>query len=61
MKINKTADIFNNNGDVVVVSHGKEVFRRPKTQQTIAIGHCIYMAERYEDCEEGRDGVGNQR
>lgn len=60
MKTNKTADIFNDNGDVVVVSHGKEIFRKPKTQQTVAIGHCIYMAARYEGCsKEGQDGVGD--
>ena len=51
-KVNKTADIFNDNGDVVVVSHGKEIFRKPKTKQTISIAHCIYMAERYEEVKE---------
>lgn len=50
--INKSADIFGNNGDVVVVSHGKEVFRKPKTPQTVAIAHCIYMANRYESKTE---------
>lgn len=51
-KVNKTADIFNDNGDVVVVSHGKEVFRRPKTKQIVSIAHCIYMVERYEEAKE---------
>ena len=54
MKVNKTADIFTNNGDVVVVSHGKEIFRKPKTQQTISIAHCIYMAARYEGEKEDK-------
>ena len=51
-KVNKSADIINDNGDVVVVSHGNEVFRKAKTPQTVAIAHCIYMAERYEETKE---------
>jgi hypothetical protein len=48
--INKKADIFTDNGDVVVIDGNKEVFRRPKNKQTISIAHDIYMAVRYKNC-----------
>lgn len=46
--INKKADIFTDNGDVVVTDGTKEVFRKPKNKQTISIAHSIYMATRYK-------------
>lgn len=44
------ADIFRDHraNDVVVINKkGKEVFRRPYTQQTVSIAHSIYMACKY--------------
>lgn len=44
------ADIFRDRttGDIVVIGKtGKEVFRRPDSQQIISIAHAIYMAEKY--------------
>lgn len=48
--INKKADIFPDGNDIVVTDGKKEVFRKPRSKQTISIAHCIYMAERYQDC-----------
>ena len=48
--INEKANIFTDNGDVVVTDGKKEVFRKPRNKQTISIAHSIYMAERYKDC-----------
>lgn len=48
--VNKKADIFTDNGDIVVTNGKKEVFRKPKNKQTISIAHSIYMAVRYENC-----------
>ena len=36
-----TAEIY------VLDKHGKEVFRKPKTEQTVAIAHDIYMFNKY--------------
>jgi hypothetical protein len=48
--INKKADIFTDNGDVVVTDGKREVFRMPKNKQTVSIAHDIYMAVKYKDC-----------
>lgn len=48
--VNKKADIFTDNGDVVVTDGKKEVFRMPRNKQTISIANDIYMAERYKEC-----------
>lgn len=48
--INKKADIFQDGNDIVVTDGKKEVFRKPRSKQTISIAHSIYMAERYKDC-----------
>ena len=48
--INKKADIFTDNGDVVVTDGKREVFRMPKNKQTVSIAHDIYMAEKYKNC-----------
>lgn len=40
-------EIKQNGNDVVVISNNKEVFRRKKTRQTIAIANDIYMAYKY--------------
>lgn len=48
--VNKKADIFTDNGDVVVTDGKKEVFRMPRNKQTILIAHSIYMVERYKNC-----------
>ena len=48
--VNKKADIFTDNGDVVVTDGKKEVFRMPRNKQTISIANDIYMAEKYKDC-----------
>ena len=47
--MNKTVDIIQDGKDVVVVANGKEVFRNPKTTQTVAIAHDIYMSYKYEN------------
>ena len=47
--MNKTVDIFRDGRDIVVVANGKEVFRKPKTIQTVAIAHDIYMGYKYEN------------
>lgn len=46
--MNKTADIKRDGKDLVVVVNGKEVFRKPKTRQTVVIAHDIYMGYKYE-------------
>lgn len=38
---------------VVLNSKGDEVFRKPKTQQTISIAHDIYMFNKYEKAVRG--------
>lgn len=36
--------------DVIVLNnYGKEVFRKPKSEQTIAIAHDIYMNYKYKE------------
>ena len=47
--MNKTVDIIRDGKDVVVIANGKEVFRKPKTTQTVAIAHDIYMGYKYEN------------
>lgn len=47
--MNKTTDIKTDGTDVVVVSDGKEVLRKRKTEQTVAIAHDIYMYYKYKD------------
>ena len=47
--MNKTVDIIRDKKDIVVVVNGKEVFRKPKTAQTVAIAHNIYMGYKYEN------------
>ena len=47
--MNKTVDIKRDGNDIVVVANGKEVFRKPKTTQTVAIAHDIYMGYKYEN------------
>lgn len=34
---------------VVLDKHGKEIFRKPYTEQFISIAHDIYMCEKYEE------------
>ena len=41
--------IIRDGKDIVVVANEKEVFRKPKTTQTVAIAHDIYMAYKYEN------------
>lgn len=40
-------EIKQNGNDVVVINNDKEVFRRKKTRQTVAIANDIYMAYKY--------------
>ena len=47
--MNKTVDIIRDGKDVVVIVNGKEVFRKHKTTQTVAIAHDIYMGYKYEN------------
>lgn len=47
--MSKTVDIKRDGKDIVVVVNGKEVFRKPKTKQTLAIAHDIYMGYKYEN------------
>lgn len=49
-QINKKADIFTDNGDVVVTDGKKEVFRMPNNKQTVSIANSIYMSAKYGDC-----------
>ena len=44
----KNVDIKRDGGDVVVIVNGKEVFRRNRTTQTLALAHSIYMSYKYE-------------
>lgn len=46
--MNKNTDIKRDGEDIVVIADGKEVFRKPKTTQTLAIAHDIYMGYKYE-------------
>lgn len=47
--MNKTVDIKRDGKDIVVVANGKEVFRKLKTRQTVAIANDIYMGYKYEN------------
>ena len=47
--MNKTVVIKRDGNDIVVVANGKEVFRKPKTTQTVSIAHDIYMGYKYEN------------
>ena len=47
--MNKTVNIKRDGEDIVVIANGKEVFRKLKTTQTVAIAHDIYMAYKYEN------------
>lgn len=47
--MNKTVDIIRDGDDIVVIANKKEVFRKPKTEQTLAIAHRIYMGYKYDD------------
>ena len=47
--MNKTVDIIRDGKDIVVIVNGKEVFRKPKTTQTVAIANDIYMGYKYEN------------
>lgn len=44
---NLNVDIKTDGNDIVVTDGKKEYFRKPKTQQTIAIANDIYFAEKY--------------
>lgn len=48
--INRKADIFTDNGDVVVTDGKKEIFRKPKNKQTTSIANSIYISAKYGDC-----------
>ena len=50
--INKKADIFTDNGDVVVTDGKVEIFRKPKNKQTVSIAHSIYMSATYWNCAD---------
>lgn len=50
--INKKADIFTDNGDIVVTDGKLELFRKPKNKQTVSIANSIYMSVKYEDCPD---------
>lgn len=40
---------YNTNNVVVLDKRGKEVFRKPKTEQYILIANSIYMNHKYSD------------
>ena len=43
------ADIKRDGHDVIVLDEkGREVYRQPKTAQTVSIAHRIYMCHKYE-------------
>lgn len=48
--INKKADIFTDNGRVVVTDGKSEIFREPRNKQTISIANSIYMSAKYGNC-----------
>lgn len=47
-------DIKRDGNDVVVINNNREVFRRKKTKQTVAIANDIYMA-----CKYGKVNIKN--
>ena len=47
--MNKTVDIIRDGKDIVVIANGKEVFRKAKITQTVAIAHDIYIGYKYEN------------
>ena len=49
---NPNVDIKICGNDVVVADGKTEYFRKLKTNQTVAIAHDIYFAEKYMDLEE---------
>lgn len=44
-------DIKTEQNNVVVLNNGNEVFRKPKTRQTVAIANDIYFYYKYKDKE----------
>ena len=58
--INKKADIFTDNGDVVVTYGKAEIFRKPKNKQTISIANSIYMSVKYGDCADHSTKKGGE-
>lgn len=49
---NPNVDIKTDGNDIIVTDGKTEYFRKPKTNQTVAIAHDIYFAEKYMDLEE---------
>lgn len=47
----RNVEIKQDGGDVVVLDGKKEVFRKPKTPQTVAIANDIYFAVKYGEME----------
>ena len=48
---NDTVDIKldYNTKEVVVMENGKEIFRRPRTEENIGLAHQIYMGAKYKE------------
>jgi len=50
MKNQSNIKLDHTTGEVVVLDeHGKEIFRKPKTEQYVSIANDIYMYHRYKD------------
>ena len=48
-KMKNNVEIKCDGNDVVVIVNKKEVFRKPKTKQTISIANDIYMRYKYDN------------
>ena len=49
MRKGNSVELKNDGADVIVTANNKEVFRKPKTDQTVAIANEIYFAYKYEN------------
>lgn len=50
---NETVDIKldYNTQEVIVIVNGKEIFRRPRTEENIGLAHQIYMGAKYKEAK----------
>jgi hypothetical protein len=61
IKVVECTEIKQDKNDVVVIHNDKEVFRMPKTKQTVDIAHSIYMCYKYKGnhCEKNNGKIAD--
>ncbi len=48
----RKVELTQKDGNVVLLVKGKEVFSRPKTEQTVAIANSLYFGYKYGESEK---------